>query len=71
MDCRQIAKQGLVVLYVNGKLKPVLETEYEIHVLECQKCFEDLERIQAMWAALISSPGLDAASHVRGKSPRH
>lgn len=59
MDCHQVAKQGFVVLYVNGKLKPVLQTEYEIHILECQKCFEHLEKVQALRAALISSSGLD------------
>jgi hypothetical protein len=70
MDCHQIAKQGLVVLYVNGTLKPSLQTDYEIHILECQKCSEDLENVQAMRAALISPDGLDKARQLRSKSPR-
>ena len=72
MDCRQVAKQGLVVLYVNGKLKPVLQTEYEIHILECQKCSEELEGIEALRAALISSTtDLDGDTPVHQKSQRH
>lgn len=70
MDCRQVVRQGLVVLYVNGKMKPVLQTEYEIHILECQKCCEDLERIQALRAALISSPAVEGATPVSAKPPR-
>jgi hypothetical protein len=68
MDCHQVAKQGIVVLYVNGKLKPVVQTEYEIHILECQKCFEDLEKVQALQAALIPYTGLDGAGLIREKS---
>jgi len=70
MDCRQVVRQGLVVLYVSGKMKPVLQIEYEIHILECQKCSEDLERIQALRAALISSPAVEGATPDSGKPPR-
>ena len=71
MDCHRIEKQGLVVLYINGKLKPALQTEYEVHILECQKCSEYLESLQAVRLALISSTGLDEVTPLLQKLQRH
>jgi hypothetical protein len=54
MDCRQVAKQGIAELYVIGQLESSLQSEFEIHVLECKDCLQTLEVLQELRAVLMS-----------------
>src|SRR5260370_38057765 len=43
MDCEQIAGDELVEKYLQGRLEPALESDFQVHVLECPECLALLE----------------------------
>ena len=43
MDCEQIARDELVEKYLQGRLEPALESDFQVHVLECPECLALLE----------------------------
>src|SRR5713226_9650614 len=43
MDCEQIARDELVEKYLQGRLEPALERDFQVHLLECPECLALLE----------------------------
>lgn len=48
MDCLTANREELAEKYVQGKLDPSRQDEFETHLLECAKCMQELELLQAM-----------------------
>src|SRR5215813_10188444 len=48
MDCSNIDRNELAEEYLNGALDEARQSDFEIHILECQKCLEAVEVLQAV-----------------------
>ncbi len=52
MDCQRIAGEELVEKYLNGRLEPAEQDNFEVHLLECPQCLERTEALQMAHASL-------------------
>jgi negative regulator of sigma E activity len=52
MDCQRIAGEELVERYLNGRLEPAEQDDFEVHLLECRQCLERTEALQMAHASL-------------------
>src|SRR5262249_37151993 len=66
MDCSNIDRDELAEEYLNGILDEVRQSDFEIHILECQKCLEAVEMLQAVRFDLG-----DRAPAIRSQAPAH
>jgi hypothetical protein len=48
MDCLTVTREELAEQYLQGKLDPPRQDEFETHLLECAKCMQELELLQAV-----------------------
>ena len=48
MDCSKIDRNELAEEYLNDALDEAQQSDFEIHILECQKCLEAVEVLQAV-----------------------
>jgi Putative zinc-finger len=44
--CRKSERGDLLAEYVSGQLSPEVQADFELHILECQRCQEALETLQ-------------------------
>jgi len=48
MDCANIDRNELAEKYLNGRLEEAKQDDFEIHILECEKCLQIVETLQAV-----------------------
>jgi tetratricopeptide (TPR) repeat protein len=56
MDCDEIEKGEIAEKYVTGGLGEIEQADFEMHFLDCERCFAQVELWQGMQAALARSP---------------
>ena len=61
MDCLTVNREELAEKYLQEKLDPAQQDEFETHLLECPKCMQELELLQALCRDLA-----DRAHEIRG-----
>ena len=62
--CRKSERGDLLADYVSGQLSPEVQSDFELHILECQRCQEALETLQ------VARDDLAARAHdIRSYSP--
>jgi len=62
--CRKSERGDLLAEYVGGELSPEVQSDFELHILECQRCQEALETLQ------VARDDLVARAHdIRSYSP--
>jgi tetratricopeptide repeat protein len=61
MDCLTVNREELTEKYLQEKLDPAQQDEFETHLLECPKCMQELELLQALRRDLA-----DRAHEIRG-----
>lgn len=65
MDCLTVNREELAEKYLQGKLDSARQDEFETHLLECAKCTQELELLQALRRDLAGR-----AHEIRGWTPR-
>jgi tetratricopeptide (TPR) repeat protein len=61
MDCALVERGDLAERYLLGRLSEEERTAFEEHYFECDRCFDDLERLRAIQAELADSTTDDTA----------
>lgn len=61
MDCLSVKREELAEKYLQAKLDSARQDEFETHLLECAKCMQELELLQALRRDLA-----DRAHEIRG-----
>jgi hypothetical protein len=56
MNCDQVREQSIVEAYLMGRLPEQEREAFELHYLECDRCFADVEAMRAVQGALRSMP---------------
>jgi anti-sigma factor RsiW len=56
MTCEQVREQSVVEAYLMGRLPEQERDAFELHYLECDRCFADVEAMRAVQGALRSMP---------------
>ena len=64
MDCSNIDRNELAEEYLNGALDEANQSDFEIHILECQKCLQAVEMLQVVRFDLT-----DRAPAIRSQNP--
>src|SRR5215470_19078143 len=64
MDCSNIDRNELAEEYLNGALDEANQNDFEIHILECQKCLQAVETLQVVRFDLT-----DRAQAIRSQTP--
>jgi len=55
MPCDQIAAEGLAERYLLGQLSEQDQAAFERHYFDCERCFGELQTLEAMRAELRGS----------------
>lgn len=63
MDCLTVNREELAEKYLQEKLDPAQQDEFETHLLECPKCMQELELLQTLRRDLA-----DRAHEIRGRT---
>jgi TolA-binding protein len=64
MDCPDLSRVDFLEKYLRGELGPAEQDEFEVHILECARCLQALETVQAVRDALS-----ERAHEIRGATP--
>ncbi|MGB7760475.1 MAG: tetratricopeptide repeat protein [Bryobacteraceae bacterium] len=56
MDCEEIEETEIAEKYVTGQLDDIEQAEFETHFVACQRCFQQVQLLQDMQAALAPRP---------------
>src|SRR5215470_9426508 len=64
MDCSNIDRNELAEEYLNGALDEANQNDFEIHILDCQKCLQAVEMLQFVRFDLT-----DRAPAIRSQTP--
>jgi len=48
MDCHEVARGELAEEYLQGRLDATRQDDFEAHILECEKCLQAVEALQAV-----------------------
>jgi len=71
MDCSNIDRNELAEEYLNGALDEARQSDFEIHILECQKCLEAVEVLQAVGFDLSDrAPAIRTYSYIPHRNLR-
>lgn len=62
--CQKSERGDLLAEYVGGQLSPEVQADFELHILECQRCQEALETLQVARDDLVAR-----AHHIRSYFP--
>ena len=54
MDCEKQTRDGALEKYLLGSLELEAQDELEVHLLECSRCWSELEALQALRSELVS-----------------
>ncbi len=65
MNCQAISREDLIEKYLNHRLDPATEEEFELHIFACSRCAQLLELFQTMHADLTQR-----AHEIRVQTPR-
>ena len=63
MECQELHRSELAEKYFNGQLDPATRDDFEVHILECPQCLQDVEAVLALREQLA-----DRASQIRAYS---
>ena len=64
MQCQELHRDELAEQYLNGKLDPAAQDEFEVHILECVQCLRQVEAVQTLRHGLA-----ERAHQIRAYSP--
>ena len=56
MNCSVVVREEFAERYLLGQLSPAAQEAYEQHYLDCERCFGELQRLQAIQDALRAAP---------------
>jgi len=56
MDCDKIEEAEIAEKYVTGQLNETEQADFELHFAGCQRCFERVQLLQDIQAALVPRP---------------
>ena len=48
MECQELHRDELAEQYLNGQLDPATQDDFEVHILECARCLNRIEAMQAL-----------------------
>ena len=48
MECQELHRDELAEQYLNGQLDPATQDDFEVHILECARCLNRVEAMQAL-----------------------
>ncbi|PYX11956.1 MAG: hypothetical protein DMG85_03890 [Acidobacteria bacterium] len=73
MECQELHRSELAEKYLNGQLDPATRDDFEVHILECPQCLQDVEAVLALREQLADrAPQIRADSQMEGSQfPGH
>jgi len=67
MECQELHRSELAEKYFNGQLDPATRDDFEVHILECPQCLQDVEAVLALREQLADrAPQIRADSQMEG-----